>query len=151
MQGIDNWSRVFDFSLAADEDSITAGAIERTEHLHFTIFRGKKPISVRVDHFFELDKEITMLCTVSASGHMKVFKDGVLAGENKEGLVPLQVQRPRMIVGGHFQHSSQAFQGSLKNVKVWNEEVSWPTPSPVAAPCENAKDSEAPGPEILYK
>jgi len=125
MDGIGPWSRIFDFSLTADEDSITAGAIELTNHLHFTVFRGKKPISVRVENFFELGNEITMLCTTSASGHMKVFKDGVLVGENADGMAPLQVDRPRMIVGGHYLFHDQAFRGILKDVKVWNQEVSW--------------------------
>jgi len=125
MNGIEHWSRVFDFSLTADEDSITAGAIELTNDFHFTVFRGKKPFSVRVDGFFVLDQEFTLLCTVSASGHMKVFKDGVLVGENVEGMAPLHVDRPRMIVGGHYLFHNQAFRGSLKGVKVWIQDVSW--------------------------
>lgn len=125
MDGIGPWSRIFDFSLTADEDSITAGAIELTQDFHFTVFRGKKPISVRVDGFFELGKEFTMLCTVSASGHMKVFKDGVLVGENRDGMAPLHMDRPRMIVGGHYLFHDQAFRGSLKDVKIWNQELSW--------------------------
>jgi hypothetical protein len=127
MDGIGPWSRIFDFSLTADEDSITAGAIELTQDLHFTVFRGKKPISVRVDGFFELGNEFTMLCTVSASGHMKVFKDGVLVGENEDGMAPLHMDRPRMIVGGHYLFHDQAFRGSLKDVKIWNQELSWET------------------------
>jgi hypothetical protein len=127
MDGIGLWSRIFDFSLNADDDSITAGAIELTQDFHFTVFRGKTPIGVRVDGFFELGKEITMLCTVSASGHMKVFKDGVLVGENVDGMAPLHVDRPRMFVGGHYLFHDQAFRGSLKDVKVWNQQLSWET------------------------
>jgi len=117
---------VFDFSLTADEDSITAGAIGPTRDLHFTVFRGRKPFSVRVGDFFELGKELTMLCTVSPSGHMRVFKDGALVGENEGGLAPLRQDRPRMIVGGHYLNTDQAFNGSLSDVKVWNQEVEWP-------------------------
>jgi len=140
MEGIDSWTRVFDFSLQADEDSITAGAIDLTDHLHFTVFRGKKPISVRVDNFFELGKEFTMLCTISDSGHMKVFKDGVLVGENPDGLPPLCMERPRMFVGGHFQYHNQSFRGSIRDVKVWNQEVSWPAPA--ASLGESAEDAK---------
>jgi len=127
MDGIGSWSRVFDFSLTADEDSVTAGAVGLSGDLHFTIFRGKEPFSVRVGNFFELGKEVTMLCTVSPSGHMKVFKDGALVGENEEGLAPLRQDRPRMIVGGHYLYTDQAFNGSLRDVKIWNQEVAWPT------------------------
>jgi len=134
MDGIGSWSRVFDFSLTADEDSITAGAVGLTGDLHFTVFRGKKPFSACVSNFFELGKEVTMLCTVSPSGHMKVFKDGALVGENEEGLAPLRQDRPRMIVGGHYLHTDQAFNGSLRDVKIWNREVVWPTLENAEAP-----------------
>ncbi|CAK0889329.1 unnamed protein product [Prorocentrum cordatum] len=126
MDGIGSWSRVFDFSLVADEDSITAGAVGLTRDLHFTVFRGKKPFSVTVSNFFELGEEVTMLCTVSPSGHMRVFKDGALVGENAEGMAPLRQDRPRMIVGGHYMYTDQAFHGSLRNVKMWNLELEWP-------------------------
>jgi hypothetical protein len=127
MDGIGSWSRVFDFSLTADEDSITAGAIGLTNDLHFTVFRGKRPFSAVVNNFFELGKEVTMLCTVSPSGHMRVFKDGALVGENAEGMAPLKQDRPRMIVGGHYLYADQTFNGSLSDVKFWNQEVAWPT------------------------
>jgi len=125
MHGMEHWSRVFDFSLTADEDSITAGAVDLTNDLHFTVFRGKRPFSVRVVDFFVLDQECTLLCTVSASGHMKVFKDGVLVGERTDGMAPLRVDRPRMMVGGHYLFQDQYFRGTLKDVKVWNQEVPW--------------------------
>ncbi|CAK0812284.1 unnamed protein product [Prorocentrum cordatum] len=126
MDSIGSWSRVFDFSLVADEDSITAGAVGLTRDLHFTVFRGKKPFSVTVSNFFELGEEVTMLCTVSPSGHMRVFKDGALVGENVEGMAPLRQDRPRMIVGGHYLYTDQAFHGSLRDVKMWNRELEWP-------------------------
>ncbi|CAK0832592.1 unnamed protein product [Prorocentrum cordatum] len=128
MHGMEHWSRVFgpaDFSLTADEDSITAGAVDLTNDLHFTVFRGKRPFSVRVVDFFVLDQECTLLCTVSASGHMKVFKDGVLVGENVKGMAPLHLDRPHMIVGGHYLFHDQVFRGTLKGMKVWIQDVSW--------------------------
>ncbi|CAK0824113.1 unnamed protein product [Prorocentrum cordatum] len=126
MDGIGSWSRVFDFSLVADEDSITAGAVGLTRDLHFTVFQGKKPFSVTVSNFFELGEEVTMLCTVSPSGHMRVFKDGALVGENVLGMAPLRQDRPRMIVGGHYLYTDQVFHGSLRHVKMWNRELEWP-------------------------
>ncbi|CAK0789005.1 unnamed protein product [Prorocentrum cordatum] len=138
MDSLESWSRVFDFSVAADEDSITAGAIELTRNLHFTVFRGRKPISVAVENFFELGRELTMLCTVSPSGHMRVFKDGALVGENIEGMAPLELARPHMVVGGHFLFQNQAFRGSLKDVKVWGQELPWPAPQEEEAPAPGA-------------
>ncbi|CAK0883799.1 unnamed protein product, partial [Prorocentrum cordatum] len=124
--GIDTWFRVFDFSSDADDESITAGVIEHTHDLHFTVFRGKIPMSVRVNDFFEEGQEFSLLCTVSVSGHMKVFKDGGLVGENQDGLPPVSMERPHMIVGGHFLYHKQAFHGSIRDVKVWDQEVTWP-------------------------
>jgi len=49
-----------------------------------------------------------------------------MVGENPEGLAPLMIDRPHMIVGGHFHYRSQVFRGYLKDVKVWDQEVSWP-------------------------
>jgi len=134
MDSFGSWSRVFDFSLTADEDSITAGAVGLTGDLHFTVFQGRKPFSTRVSNFFELGREATMLCTVSSSGHMRVFKDGELVGENEEGLAPLKQDRPRMIVGGHYLYTDQAFNGSLRDVKMWNQEVPWSIMESAEAP-----------------
>ncbi|CAK0853586.1 unnamed protein product [Prorocentrum cordatum] len=134
MDGTGSWSRVFDFSLTADEDSITAGAVGLTNDLHFTVFRGKKPFSVVVSNFFELGTEVTMLCTVTPSGHMRVFKDGALVGENEEGMAPLRQDRPRMILGGHYLYAGQEFHGSLRDAKLWNQEVAWHAPESAGAP-----------------
>jgi len=125
MDGFDHWSRVFDFSLEADDDSITAGAIGLTQDLHFTVFRGKRPFSVRANDFLEPGRVFTMMCTVSASGHMRVFKNGVVVAENPDGMAPLSKPRPCMIVGGHYRFRDQAFRGSLRDVKVWDQEISW--------------------------
>ena len=56
MDGIGSWSRVFDFSLTADEDSITAGAVGLTGDLHFTVFRGRKPFSAVASNFSSSEK-----------------------------------------------------------------------------------------------
>ncbi|CAK0804342.1 unnamed protein product [Prorocentrum cordatum] len=148
MDGVGPWSRIFDFSLDADEDSITAGAIEFTQDFHFTVFRGKKPVSVRVNGLFKLGEEFTVLCTVSAAGHMKVFKDGVLVGEKTDGMAPLHVDRPRMMVGGHYLFNDQYFRGSLRDVKVWSREVPWEAPPASKVPGEDAElsDPEAEAP-----
>ncbi|CAK0813441.1 unnamed protein product [Prorocentrum cordatum] len=95
-----------------------------------------------------------MLCTASPSGHMRVFKDGALVGENAEGMAPLRQDRPRMILGGHYLYADQEFNGSLSDVKLWNQEVAWPTP-PVdeceedvaTAPSEACKVASRSGPE----
>ncbi|CAK0905976.1 unnamed protein product [Prorocentrum cordatum] len=122
MDGIGSWSRVFDLPLVADEDSRRADARPAAFHS----LREKKPFSVTVSNSFELGEEVTMLCTVSPSEHMRVFKDSALVGENAEGMAPLRQDRPRMIVGGHYLYTDQTFNRSLRDVKMWNRELEWP-------------------------
>lgn len=38
-----------------------------------------------------------------------------------------------MIVGGHYLHADQSFNGSLKSVKFWAQEVAWPMPESAEA------------------
>jgi hypothetical protein len=94
--------------------------------LHFTVFEGSKPVSVRVPGFFEIGRDVVLLCTVSPRGHMKVFKDGVIVGENAQGTMPKAMDRPSMLLGGHFKFHDQKFCGAIRDAKVWNQEVSWP-------------------------
>jgi len=126
VDALDSWMRVFDFSKSADEDSITAGAIDYSQDLHFTIFRARKSASVHAPKFFKLGQEFTMLCTVSEKGRMRVFKDGLLVGENAKGHCPLPTDRPHLTVGSHYQFRGQHLRGTIRNVKVWDCEVSWP-------------------------
>jgi len=120
------WARIFDFSNEADKDSITAGVVESSNDLHFTVFEGGQPVSVRVYEFFEIGREVTVLCTVSSHGHMKVFKDGLLVGENVKGVIPKEMDRPSMLLGGHFEFREQKFCGAIYAAKLWKQEVSWP-------------------------
>jgi len=126
MNSLTRWARVFDFSNEADNDSITAGVVESSNDFHFTIFEGSQPVSVVVPGFFEIGRDITLLCTVSPRGHMKVFKDGVLVGENVQGRMPNTMDRPSMLVGGHFKFHDQKCCGTICDAKVWSQEVAWP-------------------------
>merc|ERR1719356_184571 len=126
MEWLTPWARIFDFSHERDKDSITAGVVEGSNDLHFTIFEGRKPVSVRVPRFFEIGRVITLLCTVSSQGHMKVFKDGLLVGENVNGAIPKEMDRPSMFVGGHFEYDDQNFYGAIYDTKLWDQDVSLP-------------------------
>jgi len=127
MEWLTPWARIFDFSHERDKDSITAGVVEGSNDLHFTIFEGRNPVSVRVPGFFDIGRDITLLCTVSSQGHMKVFKDGLLVGDNVNGAIPKEMDRPSMFVGGHFELDDQNFYGAIYDIKLWDQEVSWPS------------------------
>lgn len=128
LEQIAPWQRVFDFSFAADIDSITAGALSNTSHLHFTIFKGQKKSTVKVWDFFEPGKRITALFTVNSTGRMRVWKNGELAAEI-DGHAPYFNDRPHLMIGGHYLYKRQFFHGVVGNVKIWSKEVVWP-PAP---------------------
>jgi len=132
MDQIAPWQRVFDFSFKADIDSITAGALSNSTHLHFTIFKGKSKKTVKVWDFFEPGKRITALFTVNSTGRMRIWKNGELAGEI-DGHAPFFNDRPHLVIGGHYLYKRQFFHGVIGNVKIWSKEVVWP-PAPGAKP-----------------
>jgi len=140
MEQISPWQRVFDFSFAADIDSITAGALSNTTHLHFTIFKGKTKSTVKVWDFFEPGKRITALFTVNSSGRMRIWKNGQLAAE-VDGHAPIFNDRPHLIIGGHYLYKRQFFHGVIGNVKIWSKEVVWP-PAPGTKPINFARQLE---------
>lgn len=130
MDDLNEWSRVFDFCTGPDFDMIGAGAIEYGFDLHFTISIGAVQRSISVPDFFILGREMTVLFTVSSTGHMQVYQDGELFAESAEGegQVGSYLERPYLIVAGHHAYP-QGFRGELKDIKVWNQEVTWPEQS----------------------
>lgn len=137
MDQIAPWQRVFDFSFKADIDSITAGALSNSTHLHFTIFKGKTKKTVKVWNFFEPGKRITALFTVNSTGRMRIWKNGQLAGEI-DGHAPFFNDRPHLVIGGHYLYKKQFFHGVVGNVKIWSKEVVWP-PAPGTKPINLAR------------
>lgn len=132
LEQINAWQRVFDFSFEKDIDSITAGTLGNTTHLHFTIFKGKSKRTLKVWNFFELGKTTTALFTVGHTGRMRVWKNGNLVGEI-EGHAPVFNERPYLMIGGHYFYKKQFFHGVVGQVKLWNKEVMWP-PHPGSKP-----------------
>lgn len=137
MDQVAPWQRVFDFSFKADIDSITAGALSNSTHLHFTVFKGKTKKTVKVWDFFEPGKRITALFTVNSTGRMRIWKNGQLAGEI-DGHAPFFNDRPHLVIGGHYLYKRQFFHGVVGNVKIWSKEVVWP-PAPGAPPISLAR------------
>jgi len=123
---VNPWSRVFDFCVAPDLEHIGAGMVDEGRGIHFTINQADNKTTVFVDDFFRIGQEITALFTVSSKGHMKLYVDGVLVGENETGQAPHYLKRPYMNIANHHLHEGQGFRGYLKDLKLWSEEVSWP-------------------------
>ncbi|CAK0896156.1 unnamed protein product [Prorocentrum cordatum] len=125
------WSRIFDFSVAPDTQSISAGSVDDSLDLHFTVYRAWSRLStVVVPDFFELGKETTVLFAVSGAGRLSVFRDGLLVGR-EDGHTPRWTFRPHLIVGGqsggHHNYTGQGFRGTIRGIRVWAQEVTWPS------------------------
>lgn len=120
------WSVIFGFSLGYDWDTIEAGSIEKSCDLFFTVYKQDQSVEIYVPNFFKVGAEATVLFTVSDAGTMSVYKDGELVGEHVHGYKPNYVDRPHLMVGGHHVHKNMGFRGSIKDIKVWNQEVTWP-------------------------
>jgi hypothetical protein len=123
---VNPWSRVFDFCVAPDLEHIGAGMVDEGKGIHFTINQADNKTTVFVDDFFRIGQEITALFTVSSKGHMKLYVDGVLVGENETGQAPNVLKRPYMNIANHHLHEGQGFRGYLKDLKLWSAEVTWP-------------------------
>jgi hypothetical protein len=137
MNDINEWCRIFDFGVAPDWEVIGAGSVAYTTDFYFSSYQGGVPTAVSIPDFFVLEKEVTLLLTISATGHMKVYQDGELIAENPGGQVPHYMDRPHLTVGNHHAYKNQGFRGTLRNVKVWTQEVTWdaaPEPPPKPKP-----------------
>jgi len=125
MDESNTWSRVFDFCVSEDNHAISVGSNLDTYDMFFNVVRGEETATVFLPDFFILEHEFTALFSVSSKGHMKVYVDGELHGENENGLVPAHVKRPHLIIGNHFSWTDQGLRGSIRDVKIWDREVTW--------------------------
>lgn len=125
MDESNTWSRVFDFCVSEDNQAISVGSNWDSYDMFFNVMRGGETATVFLPDFFILEYEFTALFSVSSEGHMKVYVDGELHGENENGLVPEHVKRPHLRIGNHFSWTDQGFRGSIRDVKIWDREVAW--------------------------
>lgn len=130
-------SRVFDFSNSSGGslNSDFTDAIGVRSHpdssLFFYMYGGsggpqEAVNSVSVPGAWNVGEEAMWLFTASASGDLKVYKNGHLLAESPAagGGAWRSVYRPFLIVGRHPWYG-QGWHGSIKSVKVWHREVAW--------------------------
>lgn len=126
MDDVNEFSRIFDFSLYPDWESVSAGSFYKSCDLVFTCMEKDNAAEIYLRDFFKVGKEATALFTVSATGRMSVYRDSVLLGENVMGYPLNYVERPHLVVGNHHAKTHQGFRGTLRDIKVWDQEVTWP-------------------------
>jgi len=126
MDDVNEFSRIFDFSLYPNWESVSAGNFYKSCDLVFTTMEKDEAAEIYLRDFFKVGREATALFTVSAAGRMSVYRDSVLLGENVGGFPLSYVERPHLVVGNHHSKTHQGFRGTLRDIKVWNQEVTWP-------------------------
>jgi len=130
MDHLQAWTRIFDFSLIPNWETVGAGSVDYGFDLFFSSSLGSSSTSLVVEDFFELGREVTVLFTISATGVMRVYRDGELLGEKSDGQVPNYLERPHLTVGNHHAGHTpafyfQGFRGTLRDIKAWTQEVNW--------------------------
>lgn len=126
MDDVNEFSRIFDFSLYPNWESVSAGNFYKSCDLVFTSMEKDNAAEIYLPDFFKVGKEATALFTISATGRMSVYRESVLLGENVGGYPLSYVERPHLVVGNHHSKTHQGFRGTIRDIKVWNQEVTWP-------------------------
>lgn len=117
-------THLVDFGSERGKNSIVVGNIRDTSGLTFFVDQSGAKLAVDVKHAIDVNKTSRYLCTVDGQGHMRVFRDGKLIGENKKGQAPVEVARDFLFIGKP-QGKGSMFKGQLSDLCIWNENVDW--------------------------
>lgn len=119
---------IVDFGCGSVADSIVVsnlGSADRSS-LVFAIARGEDVRQVVAPEAIFCGEVHHYLCAVSASGRMRVYRDGHLLAERSEGdggHAPRAVRRERLLVAGSRCSGDEPFCGLLSALHVWDIEV----------------------------
>ncbi len=121
-----SYSRFIDMCNSVGQDNILIENVGTSNQLGFFIFKNGQYQTVYVSNYYELYNWIFVTCTVSSTGVMKVYKNGVLAGTNPNGLVPDTMVRTRQFLGrsNWFDSNNKLFNGAMDDVRIYNRELS---------------------------
>lgn len=122
---LNRWSRVVDFGNGARGDNILVANEKDTDALAFHVYGNGTNACLTIPGGIAQSKASRYLCSIDASGHMRVFRDGKLIGEKKHGLVPAAVPREHLYIGRSNFEGNAMFVGDVGNVCVWNSEAHW--------------------------
>lgn len=124
-------SRIIDFGSGAPRENIIICNQKETNNLMFQIYSGAEQASLVVAECIQVGQMNKYLCTVSASGHMRVLRDGVLVGEKTHGCAPAAFRRSTLFVGRSHWSRDALFCGVIRDLKVWCGKVlDWDTAVP---------------------
>lgn len=117
-------THLVDFGSKHGKDSIVVGNVRDTSGLTFNVNLDGGKVAVDVKHAIDVNETSRYLCSIEGQGHMRVFRDGKLIGENKKGQAPAAVARDLLYIGKP-QGKGSMFKGQLSDLCIWNQNVGW--------------------------
>jgi len=137
------WSRVLDFGNAvaigskAHGSNIVVANEKSTDTFVFAIYGAQSNAFLTVPKLIKVGESNRFLCSVDEEGHMRIYKDGNLVGEKKNGVVPPAVPREHLYIGKSNFAGNEMFEGEIEDMCVWNGAASWEDTKECAAQQRN--------------
>lgn len=128
---LNRWSRVLDFGNTvklgskAHGSNIVVANEKTTDTFAFAIYGAESNAFLTIPRLIKVGESSRFLCSVDEKGHMRVYKDGELVGENKHGVVPAAVPRDHLYLGKSNFDGNAMFAGEIRDLCVWNGPASW--------------------------
>jgi len=127
---LNRWSRVLDFGSGVGGDghggnNIIVANEKVSDAFAFHIYGNTSNACLTIPGIIKVGTDMRYLCTVDSEGHMRVFQEGRLVGEKKDGLVPPAVHREHLYIGKSNFKGNAMFEGEVRDLCVWNSAVIW--------------------------
>jgi len=117
------WGRIFDFGNGPRRDNILAANVGYTTYLGVFVWNGYYYKYLYVPNFFVEGQTFDFMLTISYSGLLKIYKDGILVRETNLYIVPESKPRNNLFIGKSNWWWDGNWVGEISNVRIWNEEV----------------------------
>lgn len=126
-------ARIIDFGNGLERDNIVVGRKGLNHSLQFAVYRRERQDgdiistsrSLVAENVLRPNETASFLCQVDTKGHMRIWKDGTLVAQRKDGFSPDQVPRVNMFVGKSNWPQDSSFVGHLESLRVWNVNIAW--------------------------
>ncbi|WP_461537953.1 tandem-95 repeat protein [Spongorhabdus nitratireducens] len=118
-----SWSRIVDFGNGSADNNIILAHEGTTNTIAFEIYDGTGyPADgvLKIENFFTQGEWVHITATVDSSGAMRIYKNGELAGENLDGVVPPEMTRSNNYVGKSNWSNDGALDGSVDELSIFD-------------------------------
>lgn len=127
---LNRWSRVIDFGSGVGDsghggNNIIIANEKMSDAFAFHIYGNTSNACLTIPGIIKVGTDTRYLCSVDSEGHMRVYQEGRLVGEKKNGLVPPAVHREHLYIGKSNFKGNGMFEGEVRDLCVWNAAVTW--------------------------